>query len=258
VSRHSGIESAAIAPNPGTVLPILLLVDVSNSMNSPVLVGSSNGDGGTAQRADGTRLVHLLRALDRLPDELEHIGVARRGGEIAMITFGGNGVNKIDLQPDANRPSLPPTFVKLESVRWPKDLSAGGHTPLGEALDVAVRIVRRRNNELAQLPHYRAQVWLITDGQNTDVESGFSAEIAQSTIDAVRQLENDGLALLFTAMLPGAVEALVRRITPESAYPVAAANFERITQLIAGSSQSVTDPTSPANAIYRRLNEVLG
>lgn len=258
MSSHSGIENASqTAPNPATVLPIVLLVDVSNSMNTEV-ARSDDTDGDNAKlHAKSTRLHHLLRALDRLPEQLKLVGTARRGGEIAMITFGGGGVQPIDLRPQNARTGLKPLFVSLGDAELPHDLAASGHTPLAEALDAAAHTVRNRNRQLDRRPHYPANIWIITDGQNTEAEKGLPVKVPEASVARLRKLEDDNLALLFTAMLPGADERELTRITPESTYPVADADFKRITQLIAISSQSIADQRATATSVYARLNEML-
>lgn len=246
--------SAAAAPNQAVVMPIILLVDLSNSMNRLVVETAGSATKGQKPPPRRTRLDHLLQALDRIPKELLAIGDARRGGELAMITFGGNGIEQVDLRPDSARTGPAPTFVRLQEAEVPKDLLGVGHTPLAQVLDTMVEMVRRRNRELARQPRYRANVWLITDGQNTDAETGLPVAIPDSSIASLRQLERERLALIFTGVLPGADQRELERVTPESSYPVGEADFGSITRLVSVSSKSITGDES-AEELYRRMRE---
>jgi uncharacterized protein YegL len=252
------VNSAPVvaAPNQAVIMPIILLVDLSNSMNQRIVLESAGGEGrGRDASPRRTRLDHLLEALDRLPQELRAVGDARRGGELAMVTFGGEGVEEVDLRPEPERTGPAPTFVRLVDAEIPKRLAGLGHTPLAQALDVAVEIVRRRNRELARQPRYRANVWLITDGQNTDAETGYPAPIPESTIASLRQLERESLALFFTAVLPGGDQREIERVTPESSYRIEEADFGSITQLVSVSSRSIAGHLESAEALYARMKE---
>jgi uncharacterized protein YegL len=245
MSGHGGLDdalgTAQPAPNPSTVLPVVLLVDTSNSMNIRTNGGQS-------------RMVHLLAALQRIRTELSRVGEARRGAEISLVTFGGDTVAHADLRADGDRRGHVPTFVPLTEVSMPTTLTAAGHTPLEQVLDVAVRLVRDRNAQLHKRSRYRANVWLITDGQNTGVD-GMPTPVSEQAIARIRDLESEHLGLFFTAMLPGADETAIRRITPQSAYPIEDFDMERIVKLIVVSSESTADEAAPA-AIFKRLNDV--
>jgi uncharacterized protein YegL len=171
-----------------------------------------------------------------------------------MVTFGGAGVEEVDLRPKSARTGPTPTFVRLADAELPKQLVGAGHTPLAQALDTAVEIVRRRNRELARQPRYRANVWLITDGQNTDAEKGHPFLIPDSTIASLRQLERESLALIFTAVLPGGNQRELERVTPKSSYPIEEADFGSLTRLVSVSSRSIANHES-TDELYARMRE---
>lgn len=248
IQHHSGIDDALggpqPAPNPATVLPLVLLVDLSNSMNAEV-------------RGGRTRLDHLLSALSRLCAELAKVREAKRGAELSLVTFGGAGVAHVDLRPAADRQGLVPKFVRLTDTEMPTRLEASGHTPLAQALDFAVKLVRLRNAELRRQSRYRTNVWIITDGENTEPDRGMPVPIPQRTIEAVRRIEDERVALFFTAMLPGADEPAIARVTPEAKFPIDDVEFDRIVKLIVVSSQGTAEEMGP-QAIFQRLKDALG
>lgn len=251
-SPGAPVRAGVPAPNRDVILPVVVLVDVSNSMNIDVVTEDAS-DGHVTKR---TRLSYLLDKLNRLPAELKKVGEARRGGELAMLAFGGNGIEPVDLRPIGARAGAPPTFVRLVEAELPKRLTAQGHTPLAEALEQAVSLVEERNEQLIGQPRLRANVWLITDGRNTDAAAGLPVPIPESTIHSLRQLEQRRVALFFSAMLPGANHAEIERVTPESSYEIDDADFWRITQLIAVSSQSITDRDASPDTIYTLVKDV--
>jgi uncharacterized protein YegL len=228
------------AANAATVLPLVLLVDVSNSMNLD--------DG-----AGGPRIRLIVEALNRLLSQLSEIGDARRGGEVAMITFGNGGVRRTGL----HRPGTPAplgAFTDLADAHVPP-LTAALATPLAEALEAAADLVEARNRQLAGQLRYRANVWLFTDGENTD-EEGYSVELPQTSIDRLRRLEDERKLLLFACALPGANQAELRRIAPSSTVPIRAVDFKRIVNLIVVSSDAVgRNADASAQDIFRGLED---
>lgn len=115
--------------------PVVLLLDTSASMRPNIDLVN-----------DGLR---LLRG-DLMTDSL-----ASQRVEIAIVTFG-----PVRLIQD---------FVTVD--RWmPPRLFANGGTPMGEALDFALRQIRIRKGAYreAGISYYRPWIWLVTDGAPTD------------------------------------------------------------------------------------------
>jgi uncharacterized protein YegL len=124
--------------------PVVLLQDTSTSM-SPHIQKVNEG-------------LQVLRA-DLLADRL-----ASQRVEIAVITFG-----PVQLIQD---------FVTVD--RWlPPRLQADGNTPLGQALDFAIKQIRARKRAYreAGIPYYRPWIWLVTDGEPTDAWEEHASKI---------------------------------------------------------------------------------
>jgi uncharacterized protein YegL len=241
-SAGGGFEDSFGQPaaNQATILPLVLLVDVSNSMNED--------DG-----AGGTRVKLLVESLNRLLDELRDIGDARRGGEVAMITFGNGGVHRRAL----NAPGTPPplgAFTRLTAAQVP-ELEASLGTPLAEALEAAADLVQERHEQLRGRLRFRANLWIFTDGQNTDAE-GYFTSLPQASIERLRALENDRRLLVFACALPGANETELRRIAPRTTAPIRGMEFKEIVNLIVVSSNAAGRFSErPAEDIYRQLED---
>ena len=141
-------------------LPVLLVLDVSGSMNE-VVDGSFTRtgqmveeDGQTWEVVEGgvTRLQVLNQAVEEMiaalakEEQLEHEFL------VSVITFG----EKVQLH-------LSPT--RASSVSW-ENLDAGGETPLGEAIATTKRLIE--DKETTPSRAYRPVVVLVSDGKPTD------------------------------------------------------------------------------------------
>ncbi len=132
------LELVKLAENPDPRAPCLLLIDTSASMSGNPINALN----------DGLRTFYQ----DVMRDEL-----ARRRVEVAVLSFGHGGVT---VQQD---------FVTVDD--WtPTDLKSGGSTPMGEAIDKGLELLRGRKDmyKAAGLQYYRPWVFLITDGEPTD------------------------------------------------------------------------------------------
>ena len=115
------------------ILPLILLVDTSGSMDSCIN--------------------ELNTAAKEMVEELAKQESLRAEIHISIITFGGNSA-KLHL------PLLPISEVKLENF------NASGMTPLGGALKIAKEIIEDRNQITSD--SYRPMVILMSDGAPND------------------------------------------------------------------------------------------
>lgn len=132
------LDLIQLAENPDPRAPCLLLLDTSTSMA-------------------GAPIRALNQGLATLKQDLNNDDLARRRVEIAVLSFGDNGVQT--QQP----------FITIDD--WtPPQLHASGMTPMGEALTRGLQLLRERKDmyKRAGLQYYRPWVFLITDGEPTD------------------------------------------------------------------------------------------
>ncbi len=110
----------------------------------------------TSYSMSGEKIAALQEGVDLLATELRESEQTRQAVEVAVLAFGG------DVRLECEFTSVD-TFV-------PPRLSAGGGTPMGEALVRSVSIVNERKElyKKSGLDYYQPWIFLFTDGQPTD------------------------------------------------------------------------------------------
>lgn len=127
---------AEFVENPEPRCPCLLLLDVSASMS-------------------GRRIQELNQGLKGFEASLKADSLSARRVEVAIVTFGDVQVYQ-DFTSAAH-------FIAPE-------LHAEGLTPMGEAVEAAIHLLRHRKNLYRQagISYYRPWIFMITDGTPTD------------------------------------------------------------------------------------------
>ncbi len=161
------------AANPEPRCPCVLVLDTSASMA-------------------GERIAQLQAGLERFKVELAADLLAKKRVELAVVSFGGS----VRLASD---------FTAVECFD-PPQLRADGLTPLGQAVQTALELVRTRKNVYRQngIAYYRPWVFLLTDGEPTDAWQGaakairlaeeqkslafFAVGVAEANMDILAQL----------------------------------------------------------------------
>jgi uncharacterized protein YegL len=106
---------------------------------------------------NGAPIQALNLGLQTFESELKSDELASRRVEVAIITFGHNGVQLVQ------------DFVTAGQFTAPL-LSAGGTTPMGQAIGMGLDLIRSRKETYKSngVPYYRPWAFMITDGGPTD------------------------------------------------------------------------------------------
>jgi uncharacterized protein YegL len=125
---------AEFAMNPDPRCACVLLLDTSGSMA-------------------GEPLIALNKGLQSFQEDLQEDPLAKRRVEVAIVTFGNGGVQKVQ------------DFVTADQFAAPQ-LKAGGTTPMGEAINTALDLVTERKTQYKSngIAYYQPWVFMITDG----------------------------------------------------------------------------------------------
>lgn len=131
--------------NPNPRIAICLCLDTSSSMNGAPIQALNQG----------VRLFY-----ESIQKDIMASGVA----EISVVTFGHDGVK------------CHSDFAGVQTVSHIPFFSAGGCTPMGEAVNLSLDklVMRRREYCKSGVEYYKPWLILMTDGQNNGSEDEFS------------------------------------------------------------------------------------
>jgi len=160
----------------------------------------------TSASMSGNKIAELNEGLQILTEELKEDDLAEKRIDLAVISF-GKGVELI-------RP-----FTGISKF-IPPELSAGGYTPMGEAILLAIEVVEKRKAEYREIgtDYYRPWIFLITDGQPTDMRKGDARW--QEVVTAVHEGEKERKFLFWALGVDKANMALLKEISPPDRMPL--------------------------------------
>lgn len=145
------LEEIEFVENPEPRCPVVLILDRSSSMM-------------------GEPIQELNEGLRLFSESIKNDELASLRVEIAIVTFGPvkvmdvRGGTSAEIEPDANL-----AFATAADFIAPQ-LTAGGDTPMGGAVETALQLIRDRKDiyKTNGIDYFRPWLFLITDGFPTD------------------------------------------------------------------------------------------
>ena len=206
-----GGASAAFIDNPEPRCPCILLLDVSYSMS-------------------GNPIDELNRGLETFRDELLSDDLAAKRVEIAVVTFGNNV-------------TVDSGFVSAADF-YPPRLSADGSTPMGEAIEKSLTLLKDRKAEYNAngVSYYRPWIFLITDGAPTD-EGNYPNSAA-----SISNGEQHKEFAFYAVGVEGANMQKLEEITTREPLRLRGLSFNELFQWLSSSLRSVAD-SNPGDAV---------
>lgn len=160
----------------------------------------------TSGSMQGGKITALTEGLTIFKEDVAKDELASKRVDLSVITF-GNGV------------SVMHDFSSIEDFE-PPVLSADGYTPMGEAILKAIDIVEQRKQQYRDkgIDYYRPWIFMITDGEPTDMEHGNT--MWNDVIRKVHDGENNKKFMFFAVAVEPANTELLRQIAPPNRPPV--------------------------------------
>jgi uncharacterized protein YegL len=213
------LEKAEFADNPEPRCPVLLLLDTSGSMQGEPIAELNNG-------------------VKELENDLKGDHLAALRVEIAIITFGGE-VNVLDVRSGDGTVPFDATqaFVTADQFSAPS-LSVGGETPMGEATQRALALLRERKDIYKQndIDYYRPWLFLITDGEPTDPSW-------EAAADQARQEEDRKGVMVFPVGVAGANLSKLGRFSGRQPVLLNGLDFRELFKWVSNSLSAVGSST---------------
>jgi uncharacterized protein YegL len=188
------------AENPEPRCPCVLVLDTSGSM-------------------EGRPLTQLNAGYQTLLTELLEDALASKRVELAVVTFG-----PVKLVQDFETPDMIAA----------SDLDVTGDTPMGEAIEFAIDLVKQRKDVYreAGIAYYRPWIFVITDGSPTDSW--------KAAARAVKEGEASNAFSLFAVGVEGADMETLKQIAVREPIRLKGLRFAELFRWLSNSLKSVS------------------
>lgn len=204
-----------LVDNPSSRLPVALLLDTSGSMLTDNRIGELN------------------KGIDLFFNSILEDEVTRYSVELSIITFGRHVTKVLDF---ANVERQVPDFQKNMPITVNSPMDG---TPMGEAVEMAIKILDERKLEYktAGVEYYQPWIVLMTDGQPTD-------SILNATLLTSSLVEAGKLSFFPIAIGAGANLVELNRFSPNRpTLRLRGLNFREFFEWLKESAKSTSQST---------------
>ena len=188
----------------------LLLLDTSGSM------------------VENKKIDQLNEGMRFLKEEILKDELASSRVDIAVMAFGDGTVRALH------------PFTSIQDFQPPL-LTANGDTPMGEAILQGIDSIEKRKNIYKEqgVNYYRPWIFMITDGEPTDMKKG--DQKWQMIKDRIADCEKHGKLLFFSVGVEPANMNLLSEIMPQSRGPIKLhqGNFREMFQWLSNSQEKI-------------------
>lgn len=216
MSMYEGITQGDFSKSTKKRLPICFCLDTSGSMIAPTANGS-------------TRMQEVNSAFSKFLAAMKENDEVASSADIAIVTFGGDAEIEQPFQPLT---SLPDINI---------DVRQGSLTPLGDAIQIGLKLLEARKDGYKDKGLKYFQPWLvvITDGEPEGEGALESIEIA---IEQTIALERENKLVVFNIGIGDDADLnVLQRLSEKREKPISVAetNLDELFKFLGSSSDSI-------------------
>jgi uncharacterized protein YegL len=209
-SSYLVLREKDLVENPTPRVPVVLCLDCSYSMH-------------------GTPINELNTGVELFYDTIRNDDVSRWSAEICVVSFGGKHECLID-------------FASIDRQEVTPYLTADGHTPMGEAVNMALDLLEQRKSEYKNkgVDYYQPWLVLMTDGQ----PNGDEHELRQAINRTTSLINQRKLTIFPIGIGPDADMDVLRSFSPNRPpLRLKGLNFREFFEWLSKSVKSVSEST---------------
>lgn len=230
MSQYEGITAGDFSKSTKKRLPICFCVDTSGSMEAP----TTNGK---------TRMQEVNEAFFSFISAMKENEDVAASADIAVVSFGGEAKIETNFQPIKNF-----SMDEFSAVHR-------AYTPLGESIQVALKMLEVRKDKYKEkgMKYYQPWLVVITDGEPEGEGAVENMEIAiQQTTD----LEKENKLVVFNVGIGDDVNLeVLKRLSIKRQEPITVkeTDLKSLFEFLGASSQSVINDESGTDALYQEV-----
>ncbi len=230
MSQYEGITAGDFSRSTRKRLPICFCIDTSGSMEAP----TTNGK---------TRMEEVNNAFFSFINAMKDNEDVAASADVAVVSFGGEAKIETNFQP-----------IKDFNME-PFAAQHRAYTPLGESVQVALKMLEIRKEKYKEkgMKYYQPWLVVITDGEPEGENAAENMDIA---IKQATDLEKESKLVIFNVGIGDDVNLdILKQLSVKREQPIAVSetNLASLFEFLGASSQSVINDESSTDSLYNNL-----